>query len=246
MKKLLATSLVCFALISTAQSDKTWSFGAQWGFQGNHASFGGGMEEAHAKFHANSFGGGALNLIARYDENKHWMLMTGLGFNSFGFEYSLTKNYSLRKPEDHYSSVGTQFSSLEIPTLIHYKFNPNCKNGKWVIGAGFVHTLIGAQSEAQVYTKSNEGVLSGEYLSSNSQTTKELSCMFRMTIAREKVFKKGGILNASLVFNLGLKEMARSSVEYRVDQQTYQHEFSNKGNYVGFKLAYFLKPFSRK
>jgi len=70
--------------------------------------------------------------------------------------------------------------------------------------------------------------------------------MFRMTIAREKVFKRGGILNASLVFNLGLKEMARSSVEYQIDQQTYQHEFSNNGNYVGFKLAYFLKPFSRK
>jgi hypothetical protein len=245
MKKLLTTSLVCFALISTAQSDKTWSFGAQWGFQGNHSWFSGGMEEAHAKFHVNSFGGGALNLIARYDENKHWMLMTGLGFNSFGFEYSLTKNYSLRKPEDQSSSVSTQFSSLEIPTLIHYKFNPNCKNAKWVLGLGFVHTLIGLQTITEAYSESTEGALSGEYISSTSQTTKDLACMYRMTVAREKVFKKGGILNVSLVFNLGLKEIATSTVEYEVDQQKYKHEFTNNGNYLGFKLAYFLRPFTK-
>jgi hypothetical protein len=245
MKKISAILFICLFTQLSAQSDKTWCFGAQWGFQGNHSSFSGGMEEANAKFRHNSFGGGALNFIARYDHNKHWMLMTGFGFNSFGFDYSLSKNYSLLNEESQNSTIRAQFGSVEIPTLIHYKFDPNCKNAKWVLGLGFVHTLIGLQSITESYSESTEGTLSGEYISSTSQTTKDISCMFRMTLAREKVFKKGGILNASLVFNLGLKEIATSTVEYEVDQQKYEHLFSNNGNYIGFKLAYFLRPFSK-
>lgn len=245
MKNLIAGGIICLFLQMGAQTDKSWSFGAQWGFQGNHSIFSGGMEEANAKFYHESFGAGALNLIARFDHDKHWMLMTGLGYNGFGFEYGLSKNYSLKKDYDHCSFIRVQFSSLEIPTLIHYKFEPNCKNAKWVLGAGFVETLIGSQVNNQLYTESKEGINTGEYLTSNSQTTQDISCMFRMTIAREKVFKKGSILNASLVFNLGLKDIAISQVEYQVDQKKYQHEFTNSGNYVGFKLAYFLRPFSK-
>ncbi len=245
MKKLMASGLICFFLQINAQNDKTWSFGAQWGFQGNPSTYSGGMEVADATFSHESFGGGSLNLIARFDHDKHWMLMTGVGFNSFGFEYNLSKNYSLVKDCQNESYTRVNFSTMEIPTLIHYKFEPNCKNAKWVLGVGFVETLIGKQVDDQYYTESTEGASNGDYLSSHSQSTRDISCMFRMTIAREKVLKKGGILNASLVLNCGLRDIATSSVEYEVNQKTYQHEFTNKGNYVGFKLAYFLKPFSK-
>jgi hypothetical protein len=49
------------------------------------------------------------------------------------------------------------------------------------------------------------------------------------------------------MFNAGLSgSMAKATVNYTVDGQDYTHQFSNDGNYVGLKLAYFFKPLKSK
>jgi hypothetical protein len=246
MKNLILFTLSCLALNGFSQRDKQWSLGLQWGFQGNHASLSGGMENANARFHQNPYGGGALHFIARYDHNKHWMAMSGLGFNSFGYEFALSENYSLKRSDKHFSTLKSEFSSVEIPTLVYYKFDPNCKNSKWLLGAGFVHTFIDAQSTSKAAFYDTEGNTNGNYIKSEASTKGGLTCMLRFAVGRERVFKRGNILNASMVFNLGLKEISTATVLYRIDGQEYQHEFTNRGNFVGFKLAYFFRPFAAK
>ena len=165
-----------------------------------------------------------------------------LGVNTFGFQYALAENYSLRSPQSHFSGIKSDFSSLDLPLLIFYKFNPNCKNSKWLIGGGFSQNFVGAQSVSRSFQVANDGSTNSNYLNSVSSSSGGGYTMLRFAIAREKVYKRGNILNASFIFNAGFKQMAKSTVNYTVDGQTYTHEFTNFGNFAGFRLTYFFMP----
>lgn len=243
MKNLLFFLLSLGAASGFSQQNKTWSLGVQWGFQGNRSVLSGGTETANARFQHNSFGGGALSLQARYDFNTRWMLSTGFGFSSFGYEFALANNYSLKNKDRQYSTIRSEFGALELPTLLFYKFKPNCKNSKWLVGAGFVRSLSGSQTTSKVLNYDSEGTTNGTYISSEASSKGGLNTMLRFSIAREKMFKRGNLLQAGFLFNIGLKEISHAKVMYKVDGQEYQHELSNKGNFVGFRLAYFFKPF---
>lgn len=243
MKSLLIVSTLLLTLHLKGQENNSWRFGLQWGFQGNHSVPVNGSDAANAKFHHNRFGGAAFSLHARYDFDTHWMLTTGLGVQSFGFEFALAQNYSLLKEESHYKKLRSEFSALEVPFMVHYKFNRNCRNSGWVIGAGFAELLVGPQSTAKNYTEDTEGHNSGTNMVIASET-RNVGCMLlRLVISREKHFKKGGVLNAGIIFNAGLKEIATARVNYSLDGTEYQHEFSNNGNFVGFRLSYYFRPF---
>lgn len=247
MKKTLFSLLVAFGLTGMAQENNTWRIGAQWGMQGNHAHFTGGMEDANARFQQKPFGAGSFQIVGRYDINKRWMVMSGLGFNSFGFEFALAENYSFLHKGPRSSNINTGFGAFEIPIMGFYKFNPNCRDVKWLIGGGFANNLVGAQSIDKSYTNATETTPGTRYLNSTATTKGGSYVMLRFAVAREKTFKKGGILNASMVFNVGLSgTMAKATVNYTVDGQAYTHEFSNNGNYVGFRLAYFFRPIKPK
>jgi hypothetical protein len=68
--------------------------------------------------------------------------------------------------------------------------------------------------------------------------------MVRFVVAREHVFKKGSILHAAWIFNVGFNDKAKAYVNYTLDNTAYNHEFTNRGNFVGFRLAYWFKPIS--
>ncbi|MEI8135812.1 MAG: hypothetical protein WCH21_00635 [Bacteroidota bacterium] len=242
MKKLVLSSLTCLSLVSFSQENSLWRLGVQWGFQGNKAEYAGAMANANARFHQNNFDAAAFNVEARYDLNKHWMGTFSLGVNTFGFQYALAENYSLRSPQSHFSGIKSDFSSLDLPLLIFYKFNPNCKNSKWLIGGGFSQNFVGAQSVSRSFQVANDGSTNSNYLNSVSSSSGGGYTMLRFAIAREKVYKRGNILNASFIFNAGFKQMAKSTVNYTVDGQTYTHEFTNFGNFAGFRLTYFFMP----
>src|SRR5688572_30460346 len=147
MKAFICAVLCCFSLSIFAQDNNAWRWGIQLGAQGNSSNYVGGMEIANGRFNNNSFGGGALNLIARYDINKHWMIRSGMGVNSFGFEFALAEDYSLlSSPDNRHSVLRTEFSAFEIPLMGYYKFNPNCKNARWLLGAGFAGNFVSGQS----------------------------------------------------------------------------------------------------
>jgi hypothetical protein len=243
MKKLIVSALCILSLAGVSQDEKAWRIGITWGGQGNHAKYSGGMSDAHARFHHNKFGGGGFGIVARYDHNHHWMWLSGLNFNSFGFEYALAENYSLLHPANRFSSIRSEYGSLEIPAMVHYKFNPNCRNVRWVIGAGFVETFIGAQTLNKSLSQVSDGTTqSVNYLSSTSTAKGGNYWMLRWAVSREKMYKSGGILNAALVFNVGFHDIAHSTVNYTIDNKTYNHEFTNNGSFVGFRLSYFFRP----
>ncbi|MBL7934950.1 MAG: outer membrane beta-barrel protein [Bacteroidia bacterium] len=248
MKKGLFLIFIVVASIGIAQENNTWRIGIQWGGQDNHAKFIGGMDEANARFHQKSFGAGSFNVIGRYDINNRWMIQTGLGFNSFGFEFALAENYSFLGKGARSSTIKTEFVAFEIPLMGFYKFNPNCRNAKWLVGGGFASNMIGSQTINKSYANKTEGATTpSRYLNSRATSANGGYLMLRFAVGREKVFKKGGILNATLMFNAGLSgSMAKATVNYTVDGQDYTHQFSNEGNYVGLKLAYFFRPLKSK
>lgn len=247
MKKLAFSVLTCLALIGVAQETDTWRFGIQWGTQGTRAQFAGGMENAHARFHQNKFDGGAFNIGIRYDLNNHWMGLFGVGFNSYGFNYALAENYSLYNPKSHFTGIKSEFGALEIPVMVYYKFNPNCKNAKWLVGGGFSQNFMGDQTITKNFQVNTEGgITMNDYLNSTSYADGGMYTMLRFAVGREKVFKKGGILNCSLLFNCGLRNLAYSTVNYTIDGQSYTHDFKTKGNFVGLRLTYFFRPLKAK
>ncbi|MBA3681793.1 MAG: outer membrane beta-barrel protein [Bacteroidetes bacterium] len=246
MKKLAFTILTFISLVAISQETDAWRFGIQWGTQGTRTQFAGGMENAHARFHQNKFDGAAFNIGIRYDLNKNWMGTIGLGFNTFGFNYALAENYSLYNPKSHFSGIKSEFSALEIPFMVFYKFNPNCKNAKWLIGGGFSQSFAGDQTITGNFQVARDGTTTSNYLNSTSYADGGMYTMLRFAIGREKVFKRGGILNCSLLFNCGLKNLAYSTVNYMIDGQNYTHDFKTNGNFCGLRLTYFFRPLKSK
>ncbi len=246
MKKVFLGMCSVIALFGFSQEEKTWRLGLQIGSQANHSKYSGGMSDANARFHHNPYGSGSLNIIGRYDWNKHWMFMTGLGINSIGFEYAISENYSLlnkAQNQGQFTGVKSQFGVVEIPAMFFYKFNLNCKNARWLVGAGLAETFVGGQTINNSASKSNDGGSSVNYLSSTSVAHNGTYWFFRWSVGREKIYKSGGILNVSLLCNVGFNRIAESTVNYTIDNQNYNHSFINTGNFAGLRLSYFFKPF---
>ena len=98
-KTIILLAVAANVMLLNAQENNTWRLGVQSGFQGNHSKFVGGMDQANARFHQNKFGSNGLSLIARYDINQHWMLTTGMGVSSTGFEFAIAENLDLESTE---------------------------------------------------------------------------------------------------------------------------------------------------
>lgn len=248
MKKLLLIIFAFAGLTVVSQENETLRFGVQWGFHGNESNLTGGMDNANARFFNNSFGGGSIKIEGRYDFDKHWMLMTGFGFSSYGFEYALAENHSLKMKNDEkrFSVIRSEIGALEIPLEGFYKFNPNCRNARWVLGVGLANNFIGDQNISKKFIEDKEGNGQVKYLNSETRVKGGVYTMLRFTVGREKIFKRGGIFNASMVFNAGFRNMAISKVVYTIDGQEYNHEFTNNGNFVGFRFGYYFRPFKRE
>lgn len=242
MKKLLLAILTAGSLFVSAQEDGTWRLGVQLGMSANKSKFSGGMSDANARFHQNAFGAAGLDVMVRYDFNKRWKIESGLNLNSLGFEFALDENYNFLQKGPRKSKVRSNAGVLEIPVMVSYKFKPNCKNTKWFIGAGISNMIVGKHNQDKTYTPNSDGPSSVNYLSSSTKVHGGAYVNARLMVGRERVFKRGGILSATLLWNFGFSEIAKAKVEYTVDGNTYQHEFSNRGSYVGLRIGYCFKP----
>ena len=242
MKKLLSISLSVFSLFALAQESDVWRIGAQWGFQGNHAKLIGGQTQADSRFEQHDAGGAALNIFARYDYDTHWMLNTGLGLSSYGFEFSLAQNYSLLNPNSRRAVIKNDIGVFEVPLMIHYKFNPNCKQAKWLVGAGLIQNFQTGYSQSGSYKQGNEATSNISYFHSNVVLIGAYYSSIRFSFGREKIFNSGRILNFSLLWNYGLRQTAQTVVSYNIDGKDFQHKFGNQGNFFGFRMAYYLMP----
>lgn len=242
-KTIVLSALIISSLWMGAQETNTWRIGLQSGWQINRSKYVGGMSDANARFHKNPFGAVAFDLIGRYDFNNRWMIQSGLNFNNAGFEFALAENYSfLNFGKDRFTTVKSNVAVLEIPVMISYKFKPNCANWKWFVSGGVANVFVAQQNINSVYTRANDGPASTTYLSSNTVSKGGNYLNARFMIGKEKVFKTGSILQGAFIWNMGFSEIAHTTVNYTVDGKTYSHEFSNRGSFVGFRIAYFFRP----
>jgi hypothetical protein len=245
MKKLMILAAGILTLNAIAQENNTWRLGASFGLNNNQSKFSGGMPDANARFHHNQFGTGAMEFTARFDYTNHWMGTAGLGLTSTGYQFALSENYSLLNKSKQFSTIKSDFGKIEMPVMLFYKLSPNCKNTRWLAGGGFVPTWVEGKTTDNSYEQTIEGTISSDYLSSTITSKGGAYLMLRGSIAREKILKNGSLLNVALLFNLGFKEMTKAAVNYTVDNQNYLHSFTGKGNFIGFRIFYFLKPVSK-
>lgn len=238
MKKFAFILSVLVVSCFKAQEHQIWRWGVSVGTYGNKAEYAGGDPIANSRFVMNDFGAGSLNLVARYDATSHWMGSIGLGFTNYGFEYGIARDYKIASGKRNVYTQKAEFSALEIPFMLHYKFNTNCKMARWVIGAGFSGYLTSSKT---IQSTTNTEATPGIELQSISQNSGS-AAVVRWSIAREKIFKNGHIFNASLVWNYGLGHLATTTVNYTLDNVNYSHNFVNSGNYFGVKLSWFFKP----
>lgn len=243
MKKLTFILALSFLGNSSfSQENDSWRWGVQLGMQGSKSDYIGGGADANARFNHNEFGSGALNFIVRYDLNNHWKLESGLGFSSVGFEDVIAENYSFLTPSNRYTKVNSSVGMLEVPLMVSYKFNPNCKNWKWFISGGLASVYVGGANKSSEATKTNDGPTNVVYLSNTANANEGTYLHLRFAAGREKVFQSGRIFSWSFIWNAGFNQLATSTVKYTIDAQSYQHEFGTNGNFFGFRLAYLFKP----
>lgn len=241
-KTIMILTALAGSLLAPAQENNTWRFGLQSGFQGNRSQFAGGMSDANARFHQSPFGAGAFGLVARYDLNRHWMFTTGIGSIASGFEFAIAENYSFIGHSKRFTEIKAGAPNLEIPLMVAYKFNPNCKNWRWFISGGVANVFVSDQNISKSASQSSDGPSSTNYLSADITSRQGNNLQARWAIGREKMFKSGSILSLSLLCSFGFKELSHATVNYTIDGQSYQHEFSNKGTFLGFRVSYFLRP----
>ncbi len=243
MKKLIST-LICVGTIVFASAQKGISYGATFGIAGNHSTYVGGSSDANALFNHNDYGKATLGFTARYFFNKHWSVQSGMGISSIGFEYALAKDYSLLKKDDQFTKNNLGISVLQIPLTAIYAFNPNCKNNRLFVGAGFA-----TMSNFNNVNQTSHALPSGGDAASNSLYLDQTITANKFTVITgqvmggvEKTLKKGSILQFGLIANFGFSNIATSAVSYTVDNKLYTHSFANNGNYCGFMLTYYFKP----
>lgn len=237
-----------FAILLTCnlrsqESIGVWRIGPGIGLAGNQCRLSGGDPTAHAQFQRNNFGSGNFGITGRFDFTKRWMLSVGLGITSYGFEYALSAPYPAGG-EKRFLKTSSSTAMLETPLMIHYKFNPNCRDRKWVLGLGLVQSMMGGSTGTGYLATGNESDPARVYVKDNSTFRGGFYPMLRFSVGNEKVFRAGGILNISFVVNRGFSPVAVSKVEYRIDGTTYTHEYTNDGNFAGMRLVYFFRPWN--
>ncbi|HYG51999.1 MAG TPA: outer membrane beta-barrel protein [Flavobacteriales bacterium] len=244
MKKLFIFSIALVAA-SGVHAQSSWSLGISGASLGNHSYYSGGMADAHANFHHDDFGTGSLGFVARKTLCPHWSFQTGFGFSSIGFNFALAQDYSLLNEDSQWIGASVSSGVVNIPASIIYNTNLNCRNWRWFVGGGFSTVMSGQTSG------STEGTATAEDNTTVSLSTNYHSPAFTRVHGHlmggiEKVYKRGAMLSFGLMLNGGLSSLATTDVTYTLDGKTYNHTFTNRGNYCGLFINYYFRPWGSK
>jgi len=250
MKKLIILPIILWTAIITAQSDRTLSFGWQWGIHSNESYFSGGMNEASGRFHQNKYLGVGFSFLSRYDINERWNLTAGIGYYSYGFDFGVSDNYTLSKfaaPNTEGNNiVHTDLQAFEMPFMGYLKGKLDCHNSRWIVGAGFSATFFAPKKSTEFIDPNNEGDANASNLSSEVNAPSGAGAFLKFSAGREKVCKNGSIFHVEFALNVGVSEMARATVKYSADGKEYMHEFTNNGNFAGVRFVFYCGRCSSK
>lgn len=244
MKKILLLSIiVAFTVSVKAQSQ--WNIGVQFSALANPSKFYGGMTDANALFTNNPYGSAQIGVSFRRAINNHFSVQSGFDFSEFGFTYTLARDYSLTKAENHYAELRTGTCISRIPVIGIYNSKLNCRNVRFIAGLGFSIEAIDNDWQSE-NSKTVEGDVLGNSSSSvMKEVTHSTTCMsgsFITLIGLEKVFSRGNMFSLTMQGNWGFAPIAQSTVTYMVNNKNYNHTFSNSGSYCAMTLSYYFLP----
>ncbi len=248
MKKIIVAVLVV-AAITNATAQGNWSIGLLTSGSGNHSQFSGGMSDANGRFNSNPFGSGTLGIMGRYYLNKHWSLQSGMNLSQIGFEYTVSNDYSLLKKHDSHSTKNNiGIGIIQVPFTAIFVTKANCSNFRFFVGSGIslMSSFNKVNETKNVVAKGDEGTINNVYVNQSATSNQFIVPTVQFMYGIEKLLKKGGIIQAGFVANLGFTTIASSDVTYSIDNKVYNHSFTNKGDYAGMMLNYYLKPFKKR
>lgn len=244
MKSIQFFILTClFANAINAQHNWRWGLGVS--SVGNSAIYVGGMKDANARFHQRSFETGVWSLYFRNDFKELWSFETGLQFSQIGFQYAIAENYSLLNKNKQFTSNQISSSIVSLPISLIHRFKPNCNNYRWFIGGGL--SLVGVGSPAVKEKSVNEeGVtnVNTNYMNQIVSVSSAYAVNGHLMFGIEKQRNSGRMWSLGVILNGGLTPLMNSTVNYSIDIITYNHTFSNYGNYAGLRFAYYFKNFN--
>lgn len=246
MKKLYA--LLCIVICSTVvlNAQSKWNVGVETGCVTNIAKFDSGDETANALFNSSPHHSIRLAVNFRYKISEKFSIQTGLDFTEFGFDYGLSKDYSLLKPFERSDDISAATCISSIPVMAIINTPINCTNKRFIFGLGVVARGIDQSWES---TKIDEisidesGNNEVTYMTANTGTTSTLSGAVTWMIGMEKMLKSGNSLTFTYKGTQGLGTIAKSTVNYTVNDQNYEHTFINRGSFVSFSIGYNFMPF---
>lgn len=204
------------------------------------------MEEADAVFNHNEHGAGLIAFTLSRELGQHFSVQGAFSFTEVGFNYALSRNYSLLNPDSRYlsSSVGNCIGT--VPILFNYHTKYNCNNWRWFAGIG-PELVYSAENFNKVqgsdYTE--EGITSGDELVQNTSMPSFATINLGFQFGIEKLYRKGGMLRFGFTGSKGFSEIGYSDVEYTVNGRFYSHSFSNDGSYAGMFVSWFFRPFNK-
>lgn len=243
MRKIQLVVLVClFANAISAQNNWRWGLGVS--SVGNSSMYVGGMKDANARFHQRNFETGVWSVYFRNDFKESWSFETGLQFSQIGFQYAIAENYSLLNKHKQFTSNQISSSTVSVPLSLIYRFKPNCNNYRWFVGGGV--SLVGVGSPSVKEKNVNEEGVSSvntNYISQTVSVSSTYAVNGHLMFGIEKQRNSGRMWSLGIVLNGGLTPLMNSTVNYSIDNVSYNHTFSNYGNYAGLRFAYFFKNF---
>ena len=244
-----AITLVFTMAYSGMHAQTGWNIGIQPGPTTNLSLFDKGDEEANALFGNNMFHGGQISLLSKYHFTERKAIETGVILSQFGFSYSLSKNYSLKKAFERNEEIKTEIGMFTIPAMAVIHTRRNCSNVRFVFGIGAAMQFIENMKDESRYTstKTDEtGNSRTSVLTANTSTTEQVSGSLIWKIGIEKLLKRGGALTFTYTGNQGLNKVAQSDVTYTIDGNEYRHQFINRASFVNVAIGYQFRTFGSK
>lgn len=243
MKKIHFVLFACL-FVNAFKAQNNWRWGLGVSSVGNSAMYVGGMKDANARFHQRNFETCVWSVYFRNDFKDRWSFETGLQFSQIGFQYAIAENYSLLNKNKQFTSNQISSSIVSLPLSLIHRFKPNCNNYRWFVGAGL--SLIGVGSPAAKEKNVNEEgicVVNTNYINQTVSVSSSYAVNGHVMFGIEKQRLSGRMWSLGIVLNGGLTPLMNSTVNYSIDNVSYNHTFSNYGNYAGLRFAYYFKNF---
>jgi hypothetical protein len=195
----------------------------------------------------------AIGFSFRQNILKRFSLQTGASAINIGYTAKFTSNYRGGSRYSHTSSGSNYFNMFQIPIEIIYLMRTQKESMRKYVSMG-ANLLFNPNSDAKgivstsgTYMDSFNGDLfkSTEYRYPSPRLTPTL----QFGVGIEKDVSHWGLLSVGIIYNQGLKSIARWDLKYKtwdisedIDAIAFENSLNNEGTYLGLKVGFKVSP----